>query len=126
MWCAYDPGISVTGEITGTRDFGVSSLYASKFDGVPTGADSWESSNVRILPGTRVEVRIRVRGKKHSFNSAVWFQGNIRGVQWSTYGEVDLLEIRLPMRIRMALGRLSTGMIYPLHPVISINRLQDS
>lgn len=92
MWCAYDPGISVTGEITGTRDFGVSSLYASKFDGVPTGADSWESSNVRILPGTRVEVRIRVRGKKHSFNSAVWFQGNIRGVQWSTYGEVDLLE----------------------------------
>lgn len=37
MWCAYDPGISVTGEITGTRDFGVSSLYASKFDGVPTG-----------------------------------------------------------------------------------------
>ena len=45
-----------------------------------------------ILPGTRVEVRIRVRGKKHSFNSAVWFQGNIRGVQWSTYGEVDLLE----------------------------------
>lgn len=92
MWCAYDPGISVTGEITGTRDFGVSSLYASKFDGVPTGADSWESSNVRILPGTRVEVRIRVRGKKHSFNSAVWFQGNIRGVQWATYGEVDLLE----------------------------------
>lgn len=92
MWCAYDPGISVTGEITGTRDFGVSALYASKFDGVPTGADSWESSNVRILPGTRVEVRIRVRGKKHSFNSAVWFQGNIRGVQWSTYGEVDLLE----------------------------------
>ena len=92
MWCAYDPGISVTGEITGTRDFGVSALYASKFDGVPTGADSWESSNVRILPGTRVEVRIRVRGKKHSFNSAVWFQGNIRGVKWSTYGEVDLLE----------------------------------
>lgn len=92
MWCAYDPGISVTGEITGTRDFGVSALYASKFDGVPTGADSWESSNVRILPDTRVEVRIRVRGKKHSFNSAVWFQGNIRGVQWSTYGEVDLLE----------------------------------
>ena len=92
MWCAYDPGISVTGEITGTRDFGVSALYASKFDGVPTGADSWESSNVRILPGTRVEVRIRVRGKKHSINSAVWFQGNIRGVQWSTYGEVDLLE----------------------------------
>lgn len=92
MWCAYDPGISATGGISGTRDFGVASLYASKFDGVPTGADSWESSNVRILPGTRVEVRIRVRGKKHSFNSAVWFQGNIRGVQWATYGEVDLLE----------------------------------
>lgn len=92
MWCAYDPGLACTGETTGTRDYGVSAIYASKFDGVPTGADSWESSNVRILPGTRVEVRIRIRGKKHSFNSAVWFQGNIRGVQWSTYGEVDLLE----------------------------------
>ena len=92
MWCAYDPGISTTGESSGTRDYGVSAVYASKYDGVPTGADSWESSNVRILPGTRVEVRIRIRGKKHSFNSAVWFQGNIRGVQWSTYGEVDLLE----------------------------------
>ena len=92
MWCAYDPGIGATGGISGTRDYGVSSLYASKFDGVPTGADSWEANNVRILPGTRVEVRIRIRGKKHSFNPAVWFQGNIRGVQWATYGEVDLLE----------------------------------
>lgn len=90
------------------------------------GADSWESSNVRILPGTRVEVRIRVRGKKHSFNSAVWFQGNIRGVQWSTYGEVDLLENPATNANPEALGRLSTGMIYPLHPVISINRPQDS
>lgn len=92
MWCAYDSEIGATGGISGTRDYGVSSFYASKFDGVPTGADSWEANNVRILPGTRVEVRIRIRGKKHSFNPAVWFQGNIRGVQWATYGEVDLLE----------------------------------
>lgn len=92
MWCAYDPGLDCTGGVTGKKDYGVSAIYASKFDGNPSGADSWEANNVRILPGTRVEVRIRVRGKKHSFNSAVWFQGNIRGVQWSTYGEVDLLE----------------------------------
>lgn len=92
MWCARDPGLATTGGVTGTRDYGVSAFYASKFDGVPTGADSWEANNVRILPGTRVEVRIRIRGKKHSFNTAVWFQGNIRNVQWSTYGEVDLLE----------------------------------
>ncbi len=92
MWCAYDPGLDKTGEVTGKTNYGVSAFYASKFDGVPTGADSWESSNVRILPGTRVEVRIRVRGEKHSFNAAVWFQGNIRNVKWSTYGEVDLLE----------------------------------
>lgn len=92
MWCAHDPGLPKTGEATGTTDYGVSALYASKFDGVPTGADSWESSNVRILPGTRVEVRVRVRGEKHSFNAAIWFQGNIRNVQWASYGEVDLLE----------------------------------
>lgn len=94
MWCAHDPGIKKTGEFQApdNTNYGVSAIYASKFDGVPTGADSWESSNVRILPGTRVEVRVRVRGEKHSFNAAVWFQGNIRNVRWSTYGEVDLLE----------------------------------
>lgn len=93
MWCAYDPGLDCTGGGSGKKDYGVSAMYASKFDGNPSGADSWESSNVRILPGTRVEVRIRVRGKKHSFNSAVWFQGNkFRSTQWATYGEVDLLE----------------------------------
>ena len=92
MWCAYDQGLAKTGEAAGTTDYGVSALYASKFDGVPTGADSWESSNVRILPGTRVEARVRVRGEKHSFNAAIWFQGNIRNVQWASYGEVDLLE----------------------------------
>lgn len=92
MWCAYDPGLEKTGGVPGKTDYGVSAFYANKFDGVPSAADGWESSNVRILPGTRVEVRIRVRGEKHSFNAAVWFQGNIRNVKWSTYGEVDLLE----------------------------------
>ena len=92
MWCSRDPGLGATGGAGGTRDYGVSAFYTSKFDGVPTGADSWEANNVRILPGTRVEMRVRVRGEKHSFNAALWFQGNIRNVQWSTYGEVDLLE----------------------------------
>lgn len=126
MWCAYDPGISVTGEITGTRDFGVSSLYASKFDGVPTGADSWESSNVRIcralvwkLESVCVErntLSTRQSGSKE-ISEVCNGLPMVRLIFW---------KIRLPMRIRMALGRLSTGMIYPLHPVISINRLQDS
>lgn len=126
MWCAYDPGISVTGEITGTRDFGVSSLYASKFDGVPTGADSWESSNVRIcralvwkLESVCVErntLSTRQSGSKE-ISEVCNGLPMVRLIFW---------KIRLPMRIRMALGRLSTGMIYPLHPVISINRPQDS
>lgn len=92
IWTARDDNLPKTGGVPGVNNAGVSAFYASKFDGVSSGADSWEASNVRILPGTRVEIRCRIRGKKHSFNSALWFQGNIRNVQWSTYGEVDLLE----------------------------------
>ena len=63
--------------------------------------------------GWRVTVRLAdARGAK-----AACYLSNEAVIFW---------KIRLPMRIRMALGRLSTGMIYPLHPVISINRLQDS
>ena len=121
MWCAYDPGISVTGEITGTRDFGVSSLYASKFDGVPTGADSWESSNVRILPGTRVEVRIRVRGKENTLSTR---QSGSKEISEVCNGlpmvRLIFWKIRLPMRNPNGAWQTFHWMIYPLHPVISI------
>ena len=48
MWCAYDPGISVTGEITGTRDLEFPPSMQVSLMVCTTGADSWESSNVRI------------------------------------------------------------------------------
>lgn len=96
MWSAYEPeGIDATiwsGSI-GKRDYGVSAFFANKFDGNPTGADSWENSNVRILPGTRVEIRARVRGNTKTFNAALWLQGNkFNADSWPKYGEVDILE----------------------------------
>lgn len=95
VWCAKDPGAITTGGegVAGqSRDYGTGALFAQKYDGDPRYADSWETSNVRILPGMRVEARVRISGNQYSFNPAVWFQGNVRGVSWPSYGEVDLLE----------------------------------
>lgn len=93
MWSAYSPGEQVTEGGSGTRDFGVSGFYANKFRGGNSVSDTWESSNVRILPGTRIEARLRVRGEKSTFNAAFWTQGNKdQEDQWSAYGECDILE----------------------------------
>lgn len=96
MWSAYNPGEQILEAGAGTRDYGVSGFYANKFKGGNAVNDTWESSNVRILPGTRVEIRMRLRGEKRSFNAALWTQGNRdagdNAVQWSAYGECDILE----------------------------------
>ena len=44
-----------------------------------------------FAPNMRVEVRFR-RTNTIGFNNAIWFQGNIKGVPWPAYGEIDLLE----------------------------------
>lgn len=96
MWSAYDPGLQVTEAGSGARDYGVSGIYMNKFKGGNAVNDTWESSNVRILPGTRLEIRMRLRGNKRSFNAALWTQGNRdagdNAVQWSAYGECDIFE----------------------------------
>lgn len=96
MWSAYSPGEQILEAGSGTRDYGVAGFYANKFKGGNAVNDTWESSNVRILPGTRVEIRMRLRGEKRSFNAALWTQGNRdagdNAVQWSAYGECDILE----------------------------------
>lgn len=96
MWSAYDPGLQITEAGSGTRDYGVAGFYANKFKGGNAVNDTWESSNVRILPGTRIEIRMRLRGEKRTFNAALWTQGNRdagdNAVQWSAYGECDILE----------------------------------
>lgn len=92
IWSARDPGIITTGGYAGhTRDYGSACLYQNKYDGAT--ADTWGSSQVKILPGTRIEARIRMRGDLYGFNPAFWLQGNqFRYDQWSYYGEVDILE----------------------------------
>lgn len=96
MWSAYEPDgleAEIWSGALGLRNYGVSALFANKFDGNPTGGDSWENSNVRILPGTRVEIRAKINGTKQTFNPALWLQGNKYNVdQWPKYGEVDILE----------------------------------
>lgn len=97
MWTAYEPN-GLNAEIwngtLGLRNYGVSALYANKFDGNPTGGDGWENSNVRILPGTRVEIRAKLGGKMQTINPALWLQGNKYNVDsWPKYGEVDILEV---------------------------------
>lgn len=44
-----------------------------------------------FAPNMRVEVRFR-RTNTIGFNNAIWFQGNVKGVPWPAYGEIDLLE----------------------------------
>lgn len=92
IWSAHDPGIKTTGGIAGQlRDYGVAALYQNKYDGA--NADGWGSSQVKILPGMRIEFRLRLRGELFGFNPAVWLQGNnFRSDQWSYYGEIDILE----------------------------------
>lgn len=44
-----------------------------------------------FMPNMRIEVRFR-RTNTIGFNNAIWFQGNVKGVPWPAYGEIDLLE----------------------------------
>lgn len=44
-----------------------------------------------MAPNMRFEVRCR-RTNTQGFNNAVWFQGNILGSSWPTYGEIDVVE----------------------------------
>ena len=44
-----------------------------------------------FAPNMRIEVRFR-RTNTIGFNNAIWFQGNVKGVPWPAYGEIDLLE----------------------------------
>lgn len=71
----------------------------------PTGEVNYKHASYRTYPTTnasygdwftfapnmRIEVRCR-RSNTIGFNNAVWFQGNVKGVPWPAYGEIDLLE----------------------------------
>ena len=44
-----------------------------------------------FAPNMRFEIRYR-RSDNVGFNNAIWFQGNVQGVPWPDYGEIDLFE----------------------------------
>lgn len=91
MWSSRYPGIKTREYAEENRDYGSAALYQNKYRG--NVADTWKSSQVKILPGTRIEFRLRMRGQLWGFNPAVWLQGNKENQdQWSYYGEVDILE----------------------------------
>ena len=106
MWCAYDPGISVTGEITGTRDFGV-----------PLSMQVSLMVCLRVpIPGNPV-MYVFCRALVWKLES-VYVERNILSTRQSGSREISEVcnglpmvrltcwKIRLPMRIRMVLGRL--------------------
>lgn len=92
MWSSlYKGGLETREAVHERREYGGCALYQNKYRG--DASDAWRSSQVKILPGTRIEFRLRMRGQLWGFNPAVWLQGNKENQdQWSYYGEVDILE----------------------------------
>lgn len=67
------------------RPYGSSAFYAAK--------GKWAPGFVRILPGSRVETRARVKGNKKGFNMAIWLMGSSDTQNaWPKCGEADIME----------------------------------
>ena len=82
-----------TGPAAGqTRSYGVGGFHCCKFDHAdPLQSVIWPQRHTRILPGMRIEARIRLRGALNRHNPAFWLQGN-ESQNWPLRGEVDILE----------------------------------
>ena len=59
----------------------------------------WNSSNIRIYPGMRIETRARLRGMEGTrMLPGIWLQGNeqVGGDpqwnRWPDFGEIDVME----------------------------------
>lgn len=80
-------------------NYGTSGVYSCKFFSENANSPTWASSNVRILPGMRIEVRARIRGCQNTgMLPGIWCQGNaqVGGAGpyqvWPAYGEADIME----------------------------------
>ncbi len=76
----------------GTIEYGTGAFHLSKFQPNNPNSYKWEDKRIPIMPGTRVEVRMRCAGQLYKFIPALWFQGNQQANTWPYYGEVDMLE----------------------------------
>ncbi len=78
-----------------TRHMGAAACYASKWmSGGP-----YKAQNTPLGEGTRVEIRMRLRGDRQGYLFALWMQGNEAQINadtdksvWPAYGEIDILE----------------------------------
>lgn len=80
-------------------EFGTSALYANKFMRGNDLSPTWNSSNIRIYPGMRIETRARILGADQSgMLPGIWLQGNeqVGGDGqwniWPDFGEIDVME----------------------------------
>lgn len=91
MWAAKDD--------TQPKGYGVAALYSNKFKN-PAGNNSNTAKPMycHILPGMRIEFRMRAKGELYGFNPAIWMMGNSNvqssgAVGWPACGEIDVVEI---------------------------------
>ena len=80
-------------------DFGTSAFYSCKFMRGNDNSTQWNSSNIRIYPGMRIETRARLRGMEGTrMLPGIWLQGNeqVGGDpqwnRWPDFGEIDVME----------------------------------
>lgn len=89
-----------TAQSTGqTKNYGTSAVYSAKFFAEKPESQTWETANIRIYPGMRLEVRARMRDcERTGMLPGIWCQGNrqIGGAHpyqiWPAYGEADIME----------------------------------
>ena len=85
MWTMKISETATAGGNQGSKEYGYSAFYSGK--------GKWAPGTYRILPGVRMEFRVRVIGKKKGFNMAIWLMGTTDGTNsWPKCGEVDILE----------------------------------
>lgn len=91
MWAAKDATLA--------KGYGVAAFYSNKFKD-PSGANgnTNKPAYCHILPGMRIEFRMRVGGELNGFNPAIWLMGNSNiqntaAVSWPACGEIDVVEI---------------------------------
>lgn len=91
MWAAKDPSMA--------KGYGTAALYCNKFKN-PAGpnGNGYKPAYCHILPGMRIEFRMRVGGELNGFNPAIWLTGNSNiqpsgSVPWPTCGEIDVVEV---------------------------------
>lgn len=85
MWAMKIPEVTLQQPAGQNRDYGCPAFYSAK--------GKWGPGFMRILPGVRIESRIRTVGNKKGFNMAIWLMGTTDGSNpWPACGEIDILE----------------------------------